>query len=134
MCRLLAQESRVQLKFSRFCPEMQVVLVPCLKQIKIQTSLYRDYSMAGQVLGSLRTWFIFLHQLKTCKLANETFLPSSATPQLPAVSCNQDGCRPGKTCQSSSSGNFRIVQCPKNSVIRDKRQNEVCIFNVDLAR
>ena len=31
---------------------------------------------------------------------------------------DEDG--PGKSCESSSSEKFRALQCPQNSVIRDK--------------
>ena len=41
--------------------------------------------------------------------------------------------RPGKSCKLSSSGKFRILQCPQNSVIRDKGQIEICIWNVGVA-
>ena len=41
--------------------------------------------------------------------------------------------RPGKSCNSSSSGKFRILQCPQNSVIRDKGQRETCVLNVGVA-
>ena len=37
--------------------------------------------------------------------------------------------RPGKSCQFSSRGKFRILQCPQNSVIRDKGRRESCELN-----
>ena len=41
--------------------------------------------------------------------------------------------RPGKSCESSSSGKFRALQCPQNSVIHDKGQRETCVSNVGVA-
>ena len=37
--------------------------------------------------------------------------------------------RPGKSYKSSSSGKFRMLQCPQNSVIRDKDQIETRVLN-----
>ena len=39
--------------------------------------------------------------------------------------------RPGKSCKLSSSGKLGILQCPQNSVIRNKGQRETCVLNVD---
>ena len=36
-------------------------------------------------------------------------------------------CRPGKSCKSSSSGKFSVLQCPQNSVIRDNEWTEIYI-------
>ena len=41
--------------------------------------------------------------------------------------------RPGKSCKSSSSGKFRALQSPQNSVIRDKGEREKCALNVGVA-
>ena len=41
--------------------------------------------------------------------------------------------RPGKSCKLSSSGKFRILQCPQNSVICDKERRETCVSNVGVA-
>ena len=38
--------------------------------------------------------------------------------------------RPGKSCKLSSSGKFRALQCPQNSVIRNKGRNGTCALNV----
>ena len=40
---------------------------------------------------------------------------------------------PGKSCKSSLSGKFRILQCPQNSVIRDEGQRETCASNLGVA-
>ena len=41
--------------------------------------------------------------------------------------------RPGKSCESSSSGKFRALQCPQYSVIRDKLRIEIRVSNVGVA-
>ena len=38
--------------------------------------------------------------------------------------------RPGKSCKSSLSGKFRILQCSQNSVIHNKGQRETSVLNV----
>ena len=38
--------------------------------------------------------------------------------------------RPGKSCESSSSGNLRALQCPQNSVTRDTGRTEICVSNI----
>ena len=41
--------------------------------------------------------------------------------------------RPGKSCKLSSSGKFRALQCPQNSVIRDNRSTKISALNVGVA-
>ena len=41
--------------------------------------------------------------------------------------------RPGKSCKLHSSGKFRILQCPQNSMIRVKGQRETCASNLGVA-
>ena len=41
--------------------------------------------------------------------------------------------RSGKSCKSSSSGKFRCLQCPQNSVIHDKGWRDTCVLNVGVA-
>ena len=42
--------------------------------------------------------------------------------------------RPGKSCESSSIGKFRILKCLLNTVICEKGQREICVLNVGVAR
>ena len=42
--------------------------------------------------------------------------------------------RPGKSCESFSNGKFIAMQCPQNSVIRDKIQRETFVSNDGVAR
>ena len=62
-----------------------------------------------------------------------------ATTSLPAVDRLNADCqnavrsRPGKSCELSSSGKFRALQCPSNSVIRDKGWTEICVSNGGVA-
>ena len=44
---------------------------------------------------------------------------------------DEDG--PGKSCESSSREKFRALQCPQNSVARDKGLIEICVSNVSVA-
>ena len=41
--------------------------------------------------------------------------------------------RPGKSCESSSSGKFEGSQCTQNSKIRDKGLTEIFVSNVGVA-
>ena len=43
------------------------------------------------------------------------------------------GSRPGNSCKLSSSGKFKNLQCPQNSVIRDKGWPEIYTLNVGVA-
>ena len=45
----------------------------------------------------------------------------------------QNPSRPGKSYKLSSSGKFRILQCPQNSMIRVKGQRETCASNFGVA-
>ena len=47
--------------------------------------------------------------------------------------CSTAWLRPGKSCESSSSRKFGPLQCPQNSVIRDKGWMEICVSNVGVA-
>ena len=41
--------------------------------------------------------------------------------------------RPGKSCKLSSSGKFKALQCPQNSVIDDNGWTEIYVLNVGVA-
>ena len=41
--------------------------------------------------------------------------------------------RPGKSCESSSSGKFRALECPQNNVIHDNGWTKIYVSNVGVA-